>query len=1314
MRGLSTTRLDWRRTSSELAEWKKSRELGGAASASLHQEPVTDVTCVASVPSIRTESAHTPWLRVLGAVVDLNDDSLLQSPAATATGSGEVRQRATEPMTSTFAYDSDAHDSESVGLLVLHAFVGSTHVLALVDSGASDNIVSEQFVKKQRLKYSDDGSSMLIRFADGSCKTIRRRLVRRTPFHVDNASESLSAIVAPIANYDVILGLPWIRKHSVKLDVGARTVTAEYDSGSHVFTASARRDDVTCPIMTISANAAECEIRNGATGFLCFVSEAGVITSAMQIGDEGTTEAERIQLKALIERHRLLFPDKLPDELPPHRDTVHGIDLVPGAEPPYRPPIRIPLNQLPELERQIRELIRTGRLRPSLSPFGAPVFFVQKKDGSMRMVCDWRSLNAITVKNRTVVPNMREMIDQLRGARYFSKLDLFAGYNQIAIRPGDEPKTAITTPFGHFEWTVMGFGLTNAPATFQAFMTDLVRPGLYKFVIAYLDDVLIYSRTMDEHIAHLSDVLSWLEEGKVYCKPSKCVIGVKSVGFLGCVVGDGQVAIDPEKVQIVKDWPLPRDKSELRSFVGMITWFCEHLHSAAEVLAPLTDMQSTDVKFDAQVVEKAVAAAKKLVVDAPALQLPDPQRPFYLFVDGSLRSIGGVIMQEATSADEDLVKPGRWVSVDDEKRFLVAVAFFSKKLSKEELDYHTYNKESLALFQALQKYRPWVWGAEIFVFSDQNPLKYLLNQRGLTNMQSNWLQFLGEFDLRIHHIAGKLNAAADALSRAPHSTEATELPARLQEEEGAVLLTQPCDEACTRCGNSRTEADVVQTIKLSLKEEIASATRTDSHLAKIVEEAGVSGSTTWMGQHYEVKDGVLYSRADGLTRVVVPSNQQLRTRLIAEAHDTALAAHQGRDKTIDRLRTSYTWVGLGEDVAKFVASCVNCQLSKHSNQGTAGLLMPLPVDLQRPWIHVNMDFITGFKRSPTGNDAVLTVVDRGSKMVHLVPVKKTFTAADTGKTYLKEIVRLHGFPVSITTDRGPQFISAFWNQLMKSSGTELRFSTANHPQTDGQAEVFNKKLLTALRAMISVDDDDFESRLPAIEFALNSSVSATTKMSPFMTNYGFNPDTPLTMWMKADSAGKVEEATTFVTRMKGIWAEAQDNVRLAQLSMAHQANKSRTDLRFAVGDKVMVAATHLMSPAERAKEAPKLRQPYSGPYTVVEVINNNAYRLDLPEQMKAHDVVNVSALQPFVENVLTGRKVISPPAIVIGQDGDEEQVVEKILKSRTHRGRRQYLTRWLGKPSCEDSWEFADIFVDNDGTTTEAFADYMKLHPAEV
>ncbi|WVZ51730.1 hypothetical protein U9M48_002845 [Paspalum notatum var. saurae] len=397
-------------------------------------------------------------------------------------------------------------------------------------------------------------------------------------------------------------------------------------------------------------------------------------------------------------------------------------------------------DELKELKTQLQEQLDKGFILPSSSPWGCPTLFVEKKDqGGKRLCVDYRPLNAVTVKNKYPLPHIDILSDQHGGATVFSKIDLRSGYHQIKVREEDIPKTAFSTRYGLYEYLVMSFGLTNAPAS--VFMNELD-----KFVVVFIDDILVYSKNEKEHEEHLRIVLSRLREHKLYAKFNKCAFWLKEVAFLGHILSAKGVAVDPSKVEDVLNWKQPKTMTEIRSFFGLAGYYRRFIKDFSKIAKPMTALTQKNAKFAwSSRCEEAFRTLKKLLTSAPILAQPDITKPFDVYCDASGSGLGCVLMQE-----------GR------------VIAYASSQLRKHEVNYPTHDLELLAVVYALKKWRHYLLGNTCHIYTDHKSLKYIFTLPELNMRQRRWLELRKDYDLDVHYHTGKANVVDDALSRKAH------------------------------------------------------------------------------------------------------------------------------------------------------------------------------------------------------------------------------------------------------------------------------------------------------------------------------------------------------------------------------------------------------------------------------------------------------------------------------------------------------------------------------------------------------------------
>nr|GEX18512.1 putative reverse transcriptase domain-containing protein [Tanacetum cinerariifolium] len=422
---------------------------------------------------------------------------------------------------------------------------------------------------------------------------------------------------------------------------------------------------------------------------------------------EDKLEDKRLEDVPIVREFPEVFPEDLP-RLPPAQQVEFQIDLVPGAAPIARAPYRLALAEMQELSTQLQELSDKGFIRPSSSPWGAPVLFVKKKDGSFRMCIDYRERNKLTVKNRYPLPRIDDLLDQLQGSRVYSKIDLRSGYHQFRVWEEDIPKTAFRTRYGHYKFQVMSFGLTNVPAVFMDLMNRVCKPYLDRFVIVFIDDILIYSKNRKEHEGHHKLILKLLKEEELYAKFSKCEFWLSKVQFLGHVIDSEGIHVDPAKIEAIKDWKSPKTPTEIR-------------RSCFQLL-------------------------KQKLCSAPILALPEGSENFVVYCDASHKGLGAVLMQK-------------------EK----VIAYASRQLKVYEKNYTTHDLELGAVVFALKMWRHYLYGKKCVVFTDHKSLQHILDQKELNIRQRHWLELLSNYNCEIRYHPGKANVVADALSRKERS-----------------------------------------------------------------------------------------------------------------------------------------------------------------------------------------------------------------------------------------------------------------------------------------------------------------------------------------------------------------------------------------------------------------------------------------------------------------------------------------------------------------------------------------------------------------
>jgi hypothetical protein len=655
-----------------------------------------------------------------------------------------------------------------------------------------------------------------------------------------------------------------------------------------------------------------------------------------------------------------------------------------------------------------------GLVRESLSLCVVPTVLSPKKDGGWRMCTDSRAINKITIRYMFPLPRMDDLMDCLSGANYFSKIDLKRRYHQICMREGDEWKTTFKTNEGLYEWLVMPFGLTNAPSTFMRLMNEVLREFIEKFVVVYLDDILIFSKTKAEHLKHLAIVMRKLQQEKLLVNMKKSSFMKTELIYLGFFISANELKMDPSKVEVIKNWPSPRNVFEVRSFHGLASFYRKFIRNFSGISTAMMDTVKKRHKSFHWIAEaeKSFNLLKRKITERPVLVLSDFKKTFQVKCDASGYAIGAVLSQED--------RP---------------VAYFSEKLDEAKLKYSTYDKEFYAIIQALKKWRHYLIPKEFLLYIDNHTLQFVSQQEKLNQKHAKWVEYMQNFTFVIKHISGTANKVADALSR-------------------KCLLLQEFR---------------VKTLGFENMKDMYARYVDFGEAYEATENPVLRDRSPWID--YMIQEGLLFRS----NQLCIPKCS-MRENLLKEKHSGGLVGHFGHEKTFAKLRESYFFPGMRADVKRFIERCRICQHSKGRKQNV-GLYQPLPIP-EIPWEAISMDFLLGLLRTQRGVDSIFVVVDRFSKMAHFIPCQKTSDATYIANLFLKEVIRLHGLPKSIVSDRDTKFIGHFWRTLWKKLGTNLAFSSAYHPQTDGQIEVVNKILGDLLRSLVTEHHSSWDNILP--------------------------------------------------------------------------------------------------------------------------------------------------------------------------------------------------------------------------------------------
>jgi hypothetical protein len=993
-------------------------------------------------------------------------------------------------------------------------------------------------------------------------------------------------------------------------------------------------------------------------------------TTATDLAIAARKDAPAITLPLEYQRHTHIFSDEEAQRFPPSRPWDHAINLKPDTPDTINCKVYplAPARKL-ALRKWIDDEEAKGYIRKSQSPITSSWFEIAKKMGDPRPVQDYRIINKYTVKDNAPLPNMKEDIAALATAFIFTTFDIRWGYNNVRIKDGDQWKAAFKTCFGVYEPMVMYFGLTNSPATFQTMMNHIFRPLIDRHALlgttirVYMDDIIIgTSSSVANHTTAVHDILDLLAEHDLFVKLSKCRFHVASVNYLGVILEEGVTRMDPIKIAGIKDWPIPKKVKDVRSFLGFCNFYRSFIRGFAHLARPLNLLTRKDAIWQWGDKEQTVFdTLKTRVTSEPILAQPNLAEQFTLEVDASGYTVGAVLLQRKADGK------------------LHPIEYYSATLNDAKRNYDIYDLELLAIVKVLDHWRPYLAGSphKIKVFSDHMNLQYWRQPQKISRRVAQEVLALSEYDIEIHHIKGKSNGRADALSRRPDydngendNRDVTVLPNHIFVCAADISVASADQPSSPRIPTLSPEMMFIDHPIYEQDEDVLKAW-IDPHRLKHIHG-------TWY------KDG---------RRVVTGGLHDKRT-IIRAHHDPPVYGHPGITRSIQLTSQHYWWPKIRQDVHDYVKGCADCQRNKINTHPIRAPLQPIyPKPEALPFETIALDFITKLPESE-GSDSILTVVDHDcTKAAIFIPCREEITAEETAGLYVRHVFTRYGLPSQIISDRDPRFASKFTRELCRILGISQNISTAYHPRTDGQSEAKNKWVEQHLRFYVNHYQKNWTYYLPMAEFAHNTWASETTRESPFTLLMGYNPRAD---WI--DRPSPIPQVALQIQQFKEARERAQQSMIKAQRSWV----KHKDTPKFQLGDLVWLEGKNLRTVQPAAKLAPKRH----GPFKVIQVMSAVNYRLELPTQWSIHPVFHIDLLTPYHETPIHGTNYQRPPPDLV--EGEEEYEVETVLASRRFgRGKRlQYLVKWKGYPDSDNQWiNKEDVFAD------EAIREFKNSNP---
>ena len=898
-------------------------------------------------------------------------------------------------------------------------------------------------------------------------------------------------------------------------------------------------------------------------------------------------------------------------------EVMHSIDT--GNEPPVKQPLRrTPLGFEKEEEENLKLMLDIGVITESSSDWASAPVLVRKKDGSVRYCIDFRALNDKSRKDLFPLPSISQCLDQLCGNQYFSTLDMASGYWQIEIDPKDRHKTAFITKFGLFEHKRMAFGLCNAPATFQRVIQFVLRGLTWSKVLAYIDDVIILGKNFHDHLDNLKLTFERFRKYNLKLKPKKCSLFHSETLFLGRVVSSKGVSINPENIEKVKTWPVPKSVREVEQFLGFINYHRDHIPNYADITSILYKLTGSKAEFHWDTQEQeAFDLLKEKMITAPILSYPNAYDSFILDTDASNVAIGAALSQ-----------------LQDEQERVISYGSFV--LTPEQRKYCVTRKELLAVVRFTRQYRHYLLGRNFLIRTDHNSLTWLLHFKYIEGQLARWLEELSQFDMTVIHRPGVKHGNADGMSRIPDEITFCDC---YRAGKDPMLLPCAKDECkyCPRAHSqwSRFNDDVDDVVPLAIRSiksdsqveltntflkkythlELKEAQINDPNIQKLIafltsgqepEQKDLSICSPEVKyfflnrSHLVLQDDLLYYQwTDNLCKkllFIVPKS--LREEVMTLNHDLPLTGHMGIDKTIQRIKKSFVWYGLNKDVELFVKSCVACNKNKKAPVKPRAPLGQYHAGSPMERLHI--DILGPFTPSAKGNQYVLMIVDQFTKWLECFALPSQ-GAEEVARCVVDQFIARYGCPLEIHTDQGRNFDGKLFASICQLLQITKTRTTPYRPCSNGQVERYNRTLLQLIRCFLRNNQNTWDEYLQQLAGAIRSTVNRNTGFTPNMMMLGREVMGPVDL-LFGNCDDKLDSSAEYVIKLKDILGQVHTLAR-EHLESSQLTQKRDYDLKLKVNTYEVGDFVYKLDQSKKKGQSPKLQPIWKGPLLVTQVLS---------------------------------------------------------------------------------------------------------------
>ena len=1101
-------------------------------------------------------------------------------------------------------------------VLVHEALMNYSKVNVLFDTGASSNFIKRSLVLKHKLKEYDFGRELKLALGDDSKSDFTLNKFVKFMLEDENGKQlEIKAFIIPSMSpeYDLILGIPAMKQLGLKLDKSLSLVSEE--GWKLNLSQKYHRPSDTAEVFAICVQFANLEPQN--------------------ISDE---------TKAIISEYNDVFTFKgkssgLASKL--GKNGIHKIVLNdPNQSPIKQHPYRMSPYELDELKRQIDDMMSKGWICPSDSPWSSPVLFTKKKNGKLRLCVDYRQLNTVTKSDHYPIPRIDDNLDRLANCSYFSILDLASGFHQMPLDVDSEELTSFNTRYGQFKYRVMPFGLKNAPSSFQRMMNIVLHDLVDRICVVYIDDILIYSKSKEEHIKHIKLILDRLREYNLVACLDKCRFCVDKVEYLGFTVSKDKVEPQVEKVKCIVEWPVPQTQSEIRSFLGLCNYYRRFVKNYTEVADPLICLMNSKLFEWQDIHQKSFNDLKQNLSTQPVLTMPDFSKDFHVWPDASKIAVGGILTQMKNGQH----KP---------------IYFISKKLSKTEQNYPTIEREMMAIIHCLRKFRCYIEGKSTIIHSDHKPLVWARSIKQPKARLWGWIYEMEHFNGEIVYQKGE-NQPADPLSRIEVDDKGGDISAQdpfkiyccmasVQRNEAPSVeggdSSHPASPTESSFGHAEDAGECVDNCKIYIKTDetiylnnfvidgmsypgsdwpiLCGRMIKDLPVPLDVDTGIDSEFLSAECKKFQFKGNVLCRKVkneDGRESLLPFIVSEHRDFIIGQNHE--VLGHMASKSVYDIVKRKYWWPSMMNSIRMFIAGCRKCQLHKSTSLIPAPLhpIDPTPLPFER-W---GIDFIQDLTPSSrNGSNNIITAIDYATRWVVARP-----TSGRSGEVALKfffeEIISRFGVPQSVITDRALCFTQGVLNRFFKDLDIKHLPTSSYHPRTNGMVERMHRNLKGNLTKLCDGQPELWEDYLQQANNSLNFRIHEVTKETPFYLLYG----------VQARMPGDIEHPTMFN------FDEFDDKMRytareLSELGQKRAAayfnSKAQMDkMKKNQGEDVI---DELFRPGMFVKrvnhDKKALRYKFTGPYIIDEVLDNSVYRLMLPNGQMIESPVHQDDLRHY-------------------------------------------------------------------------------------